>query len=188
MKRKLLTKPDWPRIAKRHSKLIYVENPDFKGYIAALYLDKVNEPLVVKQEDRFVSIVDNGYLWLVFLPNNEYYALTTLYNAQGEIIEWYFDITNQNGIDEENRPFFDDLYLDVVVTPASQIILLDEDELDEALNRKVITIEQYKFAHAKAKEIMEGIARDKSSLIKFSTKYLNYVEKYNSNLLENSES
>lgn len=188
MKRKLMTKPDWPRIAKRHSKLIYVENSDFNGHIAALYLDKVNEPLIVKQRERSVCIVDDGYLWLVFLPNNEYYALTTLYNAQGEIIEWYFDITNQNGVDEEGCPFFDDLYLDVVVTPSSKVTLLDEDELDDALESKMITIEQYKFAHAKAKDIMEGIARDKLSLIKFSTKYLNYIENHDSSLLENSES
>lgn len=72
-----------------------------------------------------------------------------MYNQNKEIIEWYFDISKEIG-SENGVSYEDDLYLDVVVNPDGEIILLDEDELKEALDRLEISKEDYDMAYNEA--------------------------------------
>ena len=58
--------------------------------------------------------------------------LTAIYDAKNKIVEWYFDIAKKIG-KENGIPYEEDLYLDVIVKPDFQIVLLDEDDLQEAL-------------------------------------------------------
>jgi predicted RNA-binding protein associated with RNAse of E/G family len=53
---------------------------------------------------------------LEFYDYNSKVKLTAIYDANNEIIEWYFDIARKIG-KENGIPFEDDLYLDDVVTP-----------------------------------------------------------------------
>ena len=161
----------------RRFKLSYVENDDFAGYVSVIYLDKVREPLVVEVAGRPLYIVDNKYIWLQHLPNNENYSLTTMYDSLGNVVQWYFDITRQNSVDKEGIPFFDDLYLDVVILPSSEIILLDKLELEDALKRRDITKREYDLAYKKANEIINGIGKDVVASRDFSSKYLEYMQK-----------
>lgn len=46
-----------------------------------------------------------------------------MYDEKNEIVEWYFDIARKIG-KENGIPYEEDLYLDVVVTPTGEIILL----------------------------------------------------------------
>lgn len=79
----------------RRFKLSYVENDDFAGYISALYMDIIREPLVKEVAGQSLCILDNRYIWLQHLPNNENYSLTTMYDSSGNVVQWYFDITRQ---------------------------------------------------------------------------------------------
>ena len=72
-----------------------------------------------------------------------------MYNQNKEIIEWYFDISKEIG-SENGVSYEDDLYLDVVVNPDGEIILLDEGELKEALDRLEISKEDYDMAYNEA--------------------------------------
>jgi predicted RNA-binding protein associated with RNAse of E/G family len=175
MERKLVNRPNWKRIMGKRFKLSYVENSDFTGYVTALYLDKVREPLIVEAAGRQLRLVDNGYIWLQHLPNNENYALTTMYDSQGNVVQWYFDITKQNSVNAEGIPYFDDLYLDVVVLPSSEVIILDEDELQGAVNVGDITKDDYSLAYKTAKQIIDGIGHDIGALRSFSNRYLEYI-------------
>lgn len=74
-------------------------------------------------------------------------------------------------------PFFDDLYLDVVVLPTSEIILLDELELEEALKVKDITQSEYDLAYKMANDIINGIGKNVVALHNFTSKYLEYMQK-----------
>ena len=51
-------------------------------------------------------------------------------------LEYYFDITKNNGLYENtNIPFYDDLYLDITILHSNGLIrILDEDELLEAFS------------------------------------------------------
>lgn len=177
MKRKHSDRADWLRLLKKKFTLKYIRNEEFDGYVSIIEIEKVREPLIKSMLGREVCAVDDGYIWLQHVPVDKHYALTTMYNSKKEIVEWYFDITKQNGIDEKGIPFFDDLYLDVVVLPTSDILLLDEDELKEALDRNDITSEDYELAYKEAEILMNGLAGNKERLIGFCNKYLEIMLK-----------
>ena len=48
---------------------------------------------------------------------------------------------------EDDIPYEDDLYLDLVINPMGESTMLDEDELKYVLDKKDITIEDYKLAY-----------------------------------------
>lgn len=176
VERKYADRPDWKRVLKRRFKLEYVKASDFEGYVSAIYIDKVTTPLIKEIEGKTVRLVDDGYIWLQHLPDNENYALTTMLNNKGKVVQWYFDIIKGSGIDMRGMPYFDDIYLDVVVFPSSEILLLDEDELDHALKVKDITQDEYDRAYKKAREIINGIAKKVDLLADFSGKYLKFMQ------------
>ena len=50
------------------------------------------------------------------LPKKENYSMRVFFDDKKERLEYYFDITKENGMDElSNIPYYDDLYLDVTV-------------------------------------------------------------------------
>ena len=98
-----------------------------------------------------------------------------LYNNKKEIIEWYFDIAREIG-NENGCPYEDDLYLDVVVNPNGEILLLDEDELKEAFDRLEVSQETYDMAYNEANNLMEKLKGNKDKLEKFTNRYLKDLE------------
>lgn len=104
--------------------------------------------------------MDNNYKWLEFYDYNSKVKLTAIYDENNEIIEWYFDIAREIG-KEKDVPYEDDLYLDVVVTPEGEIILLDEEELKNALNRMEITEKEYKDTYKEANQLMDRLSNKK---------------------------
>jgi len=95
-----------------------------------------------------IQLYGEGYKWLVYMPMDEFWCMTAFYNPAGELFEWYFDITHRNFIDENGIPAIDDLFLDLVVLPNGQVITLDADELQEALDNDEITRDDYNHAYA----------------------------------------
>ena len=121
------------------------------------------------------SIIDNNYRLLEFFDYNSKIKLTTFYDDNLEIIEWYFDISKELG-KENNIPYHEDLYLDVVVKPDGKIILLDEDELEEALKQNEITKEEYETSYKEANNLISILKEKVEELKQFTNKYLNYFE------------
>lgn len=100
-----------------------------------------------------------------------------MYNNEKEIVQWYIDITNMNGIDSDERIFYDDLYLDVVITKNRNVILINEDKINSALNNFVITSEQYKNAYREARDIMDKITKEGMEKIEVKSKKI--LDKFN---------
>ncbi len=123
-----------------------IEYNDFKGYVCFIKLKNVEKPLIVYNGKEYNCIKDENYEWLEIYPDNEKYALTIMFDNNQNIIEWYFDISQKTGI-ENGIPFEDDLYLDMIITPKGEEIILDEDELIEALNNGDITKEDFDSAY-----------------------------------------
>ena len=82
-----------------------------------------------------------------------------MFDKNGEIVQWYIDITYENGV-ENGEPYMMDLFLDIVVLPTGEIIEKDKDELEEALQNNWITQSQYELAyqtfHRVLKQIQDG--------------------------------
>lgn len=164
MKKKRADRIDWKRIKKKRFVMKQLDVHDFRGYVSLLCLDEVHEPLWVNCCGQRICLVDNGYMWLQHFPSSGEYALTTAFNAQGEIVEWYVDITKRNYLDERGVLWYEDLYLDLDISPEIEVEILDVDELDEALAQKLITPIEYDMAWRQLSSVMTAIEEDQFPL------------------------
>ncbi|WP_324295642.1 ribonuclease FAU-1 family protein [Rossellomorea vietnamensis] len=131
---------------------------------------KVKEPLITQYGDKEVCIVDNGYMWLQHFPMEKNHSLTTMFDANGEIVQWYIDICLENGV-EDGVPWMDDLYLDIVVLPSGEFFLLDEDELEQAFKNGAISESMYGLAWKESRKIMSKLKNDEFILIKLAQEH-----------------
>ena len=131
-----------------------VDEEYFKGYVCYLKIYKVNNPLIIENEAENICILNNNYEWIELYPDDENYAITIMYDDKGKLIEWYFDIAKEVGI-ENGIPYEDDLYLDVVITSDGELLIIDKEELQEALDNKKITNDDFKLAYEVAEKIKQ---------------------------------
>ena len=137
------------------SKIIRIDEDTLKGYAGYIIIHEVNRPFIVGEKDNEICLADNGYSEINFLPDKENWKLCAMYDNNGNIIEWYFDITRKNSIDEEGNPYCDDLYLDIVLMPDGKTIIYDEDELQEALSNGSVSQSEYNMAYQVKNELIE---------------------------------
>lgn len=160
MKRKSAARLEWKRVLERQFVVQRIDSADYHGYVTLLCLDRVSEPLSVNFGQERVCIVDQGYTWLQHFPDGEHFVLLSAFNERGEVVQWYIDIVESTGVDEHGVPWYHDLYLDIVVAPNGETLLLDADELDEALRTGVITSGQYNFAWQQASALLDALETD----------------------------
>ena len=53
-----------------------------------------------------VCIINNGYYIVEVIPKNENYAMRVFFNEKKERLEYYFDISLENGLDEESKVIY----------------------------------------------------------------------------------
>jgi predicted RNA-binding protein associated with RNAse of E/G family len=168
MKRKHADRPGWSRIEKKSFGVKYIENNKFTGYIAKLKLEEVREPLWVTYCDEKVCIVDKNYTWIQYFPSDSHYVVTKMLDNHGQPVQWYIDICLDQGIDERGIPWFEDLYIDIVVLANKRIFVLDKDELDEALKSGDISYPEYELALNERQKLMRQISEGSFTLIEDS--------------------
>ena len=171
----VIKRADFPMqyVDEKKFKYMYVDDDDFKGYLGQIHIIKANQPPKELGED-YIERANSGCKWLEFYPENSNIAMTVAFNHENKILNWYFDIINKIGIENDN-PYFEDLYLDVTLTPQNKMELLDEEELEEALKIGDVSKEQYDLAYKTAKELMKKIDGKQENLIKFSNKYFDKI-------------
>ena len=170
MKRSKLSYDEWKCIETKKLKRKQVNTDFFKGYIGILEIEKVTEKQIWRFNDEDIIVCDNGLKWLSILPQNDFYCITAVMNENNNILLWYIDMIAEQGIDEDFIPYFDDLYLDLVVYPTGMIKVDDKDELEEALAREEITKEQFNLAINTSKKLKNGLLSDFNSFISFTLK------------------
>ena len=157
LERKVMSRSNWPRVIDREYVHMMGNEYDFNGAIGLIYLKNVTEPATKTYDKTRVTIIDSGYYWLQIAPKGENFWLTVMYNQLGEIVQFYYDITDCNTILENGESWFYDLYLDIVMLPDGRLFLLDEDEICRALDKKDITKDQYDKAYLTANEIIKKL-------------------------------
>jgi predicted RNA-binding protein associated with RNAse of E/G family len=151
---------DWQLVRERRFVVQRIDSSDYHGYVTLLRLDDVREPLCVRFGQDLVCIADRGYDWVQHFPDGLPYVLLAAFDAYGELVQWYIDIVGAMGVDERGVPWYEDLYLDIVVSPTGETLLLDVDELDEALSRGEVTQNQYDFAWRQASVLLDALEED----------------------------
>lgn len=136
-----------------------VDKEIFKGYLCNIKLQNIKNPLIVNNGVADVCIKDNNYEWFELYPDNGNYALTIMFDDKDNLIEWYFDIAKEIGL-ENNIPYEDDLYLDMVVLPNGMRLVLDEEELLTAFRNGDIKREDVELANKTLKFLEENYVKD----------------------------
>lgn len=165
MKIRSARRSDWERVLARRFVARRIDTPEYRGYVTLLRIDEVSEPLYVTFADQRVCIVDRGYSWLQHFPDGAHYALLAAFDERGELVQWYIDIAGRVGVDERGVPWYEDLYLDIVITPQGETLLLDVEELDEALRLGEVTQSQYDFAWREASALLDALEADMFPLL-----------------------
>lgn len=166
--RKYGERPGWSRILRRRYMYTDVISEQFTGGVSLLHLVEIAEPLWVSYDSQKICIVDQGYMWLQHFPLGENFTVTTMFNHNGEVVQWYIDICSKHGIGDQG-PWWDDLFLDIIVLPSGDFFLIDEDELEEALLSGQIDKEHYVLAKAVAKKLMNELKDNKFNLLSLTT-------------------
>lgn len=130
---------------------------DVNKYELKFYFDKEDYCLAIKKfidvEKPFIlqsglCVINNGYYMAEVIPKNENYTMRVYFNEKKERIEYYFDITLRNG--------------------------LDEDELLDALNKKEISKEEFDLANRTKDLLLDSIKNKNNKYMNLDLeKYLN---------------
>ena len=160
MKRKRLSYDDWTCIKRKDFIVKNIATNSFEGRICIIKIKEVTEPQIWKFNNQDIVACDKGMKWLFILPANDFYCITVMLNAENEILGWYIDMIADQGTDAEGVPYFDDLYLDLVVYPDGTVIEDDRDELEEALSINAISQKQYQLAIDTSVRLREGLLSD----------------------------
>ena len=138
----------------------------------AIYLvDAITAPLRVFNGSKTITINDTGYSWYQLALRDRFVWLHACFDAAGELVEVYFDVTAGNRFDDPEEPCFQDMYLDVVITPAGELRTLDRDELDAALESEAITRAEYDAAIAHGEALLRDIEQRRFDVIDFCVKH-----------------
>lgn len=170
LKRKYGDRSDWGRVLNRKYAQTYLDTKGFNGYITLLEIEKVTEPLFANYSGKQICLVDEGYMWLQHFPLDKNHSVTTMFDAKGNIVQWYIDICLEIECDED-IPWMDDLFLDIVVLPSGEVFHKDDDELEEALLAGVIDESLYALAREEARMLTDLIMNEKFELFQFSNKH-----------------
>lgn len=171
MKRKQADRPHWQRILRRRFTVTRLDTPAFQGYVTLLRLIEVRQPLWVPFGARRLCVADHGYCWLQHFPEGAHYTLTTMLDAEGQVVQWYFDLCKAHGVDERGIPWYDDLYLDVIAVPSGEVELIDVADLDEARRQGLLTPADYDLAWREANHLLAAVRAGDLRLLALSAQY-----------------
>jgi len=146
-------------------------------YLTIKRINEIDTPFVVNVTGKNRVCIDNGYYVIEFTPLEKYYNVRIFLDRDANVVGYYFDISRGNGV-EENIPYYDDLYLDIIYCPNDNnfITILDEDELLEALEEGKITKEEFDLAKDQCSKLFEEIKENKNIFVNMNKKEL--VQKY----------
>ena len=176
MKRSRLSYDEWKCIISKEIFGKRVNSELLNGYIGLIEIKEVSEAQIWQFNGEDIVVCDKGRKWLSILPQDDWYCITAMMDEDGNILLWYIDMIAKQGIDEDGVPYFDDLYLDLVVYPDGTIVVDDMDELEDALSKKDITQEQYNLAIETSNRLQRGMLSDISLFMEYTRKCCEIVK------------
>ena len=176
MKRSRLSYDEWKCIISKDIFGKRVNSELLNGYIGLIDIKEVSEAQIWKFNGEDIVVCDKGRKWLSILPQDDWYCITAMMDEEGNILLWYIDMIANQGIDADGMPYFDDLYLDLVVYPDGTIVVDDMDELEDALSKRDITQEQYNLAIETSNRLQRGMLSDISLFMEYTRKCCEIVK------------
>jgi uncharacterized protein len=176
MKRKIASHDGWQRIFESRFNMTQLETPAFAGVVTRFDMIKVREPLFVNYNTERLCIADTGFTWLQHFPRNANYVVSSIFDANGNLVQHYIDVILEQGLDERRIPWYLDLYLDVIVTCSGQVMLKDVHELENAFETREITKAQFDFAHVTASSLISRIQFGNFGFLELAVQHHKHLE------------
>ena len=153
--------------------LVIIKKEKEKYYTTIKKINIIDKAFTIKDK----VLIDNGYYIIEFTPLDQFYNVRVFIDKNSKLVGYYFDIVASNG-EENNIPYYDDLYLDVIYSPYGEgsIKVEDEDELLDALNMGTISTEKYNFARNMCAKLVEEILKKQNPFINMDKKEL--IQRY----------
>lgn len=177
IEKKYMSKPNWKRILQKEYVSKNIIEASKKCSISLLYILELTEPSYKIYNNKKIKIADKNYYWLQIALEDENYWITAMYDDKKKIIQYYIDITLKNVIKDSEDSYFLDLFLDIVKLSTGEIVLLDEDELKEALKEKNITEDEYNLAYKVAERVKTLLENDENYIENICKKYFDILMK-----------
>lgn len=176
MKKTRLSYDQWDSvILDKQFKVKFINNESFKGYVSEIKMLEVSKPQIWQFNGEDIVICKNDYKWLCILPDNENFCITAMLDDENCILAWYIDMIATQGVDEDNIPYFYDLYLDLIIYPNGMILEDDRDELEEVLRKHDITPQQFELANHTCETLKKGLLSEISTLIEYTVQCRKYL-------------
>ncbi|WP_457753596.1 DUF402 domain-containing protein [Thermococcus sp.] len=137
------------RVLERYDELIadlgdiIVAKSRFYGMLAPLHVNGV-------------KVIENGYTMIYFAFIGRNYDVLKVYDEEGNFKGFYVDVLAYTKRYNNTLEMLD-LFLDIFIFPNGEAFLLDEDELEMALNYGLIDKETFDFAYKIANGIMNAV-------------------------------
>ena len=145
-------------IIEKKVKTIDSNYKNFEGKITLIEINKIKKKLIVDRPNGTKeTVIDKNYKIMTYFPTNDKYSMTVMLDENFNIIQWYFDINRYKFKYDEDIPYSEDLFLDVVLLPNKEYYTLDEEDLEESYNNKLITKKEYNDAYNTREKIIEMI-------------------------------
>lgn len=135
-----------------------------KRFIPNEIVDISSDEVVFKSEDMIIT------RWIPIKPRSNIsrgisytmldkgWKISKIFNGNGEFDHWYCDIIEYEYKEDDGGTYtLIDLLVDLIVYPNGNYEILDVDELDEALEKNLITIEQKESALNKLNALVEVV-------------------------------
>ena len=176
IKKKDMQNSNWSRLLEKQyiSEEISINGID--GVVSLTIMNKVTEPLEVNAPMGKIMIANENYKWLQLALKNQNFWLTAMYDDSDNLIEVYFDITDNNYFDDITNPYCYDLFTDIVLTK-DNVYIVDEDELEMAYSKKVVSEEQYQKVKDVTKELYDYIVSNREEIIEYCCSKRNELQK-----------
>nr|WP_048055208.1 DUF402 domain-containing protein [Pyrococcus sp. NA2] len=118
------------------------------------------EGMLVPLKVNGIEVIKNGYTMLYFAFVGKDYDILKVYDEKGNFRGFYVDVLDYTRRSGDTIEMLD-LFLDIFIFPSGEAFLLDEDELEMALNYGLISREKFLKAYRTAERILNEIRRGK---------------------------
>lgn len=120
-------------------------------------------PLDEQWAEGDTVIAREGYLWRTKWEVGKPYIVTKFYDTNRNLVGVYGDICRP--VERDGEGFaFDDLYLDVWYVPGQAPVILDVDELKEAVKLHYVAESEARYVYGVAKNLAERIKNNEEDL------------------------
>ncbi|OUP04582.1 hypothetical protein B5F36_03605 [Anaerofilum sp. An201] len=152
-----LTFDEWNRSIRY--KTVYLTE-DAQRCCALICIEQVKDSQIWNIFGGEITVADDGYTWLVIAQKQKNYVVTMYMNSECQPLLWYIDMTDGMGKDPDGVAFYNDIFLDLLVSPTGEFREDDRDELEAALAQGVISDVQYHLTNTTADSLKRKITSD----------------------------